>query len=50
MMITTHKHSVQLQPTLGLIAYWSGICAPMFSNNDRGSEIRLGFEEGAGYA
>jgi hypothetical protein len=50
MINITHKHSVQLQPTLGLSAYWSVICAPMFNSNDRGTEIRVGFEEGAGYA
>jgi hypothetical protein len=51
MMITTVKHLQQTQqPTLGKSAYWSVICAPMFNlGNDR-SEIRVGFEEGAGYA
>jgi hypothetical protein len=51
MMNITHKHSVQTtQLSLGTVAYWSAINAPMFSNNDRGGEIKVGFEEGDGYA
>jgi hypothetical protein len=41
-------HSLkQQQPGLGMSAYWS-----LFANvsNDRTPEIRLGFQEGAGYA
>ena len=40
-MLRTIKHSsLQLQPMLGGLAYWSEICVPMFSlNNDRSTEI-----------
>ena len=40
MMQTTLRHSLQnKQPKLGGLAYWSVICAPMFTSNDRTSEI-----------
>ncbi len=38
MMTNIHKHFVQKQLTLGTVAYWSAISAPMF-NNDSRSEI-----------
>lgn len=48
MMNTNIRHSVQLlQPKLGVLAYWSAICAPMV-NNDRGTEIKIGVREGLG--
>ena len=48
-MQTTYKHFLQKQLTLGTVAYWSAISAPMF-NNDSRSEIKVGFLEGDGYA
>lgn len=41
-------HTVKQQPNLGTTAYWS-MFAPL-NSEDRSSEIRLGFQEGDGYA
>lgn len=48
MMQNIHKHSQNVQPTLGNLAYWSVTSAPMFGN-DR-SEISNRVQEGDGYA
>lgn len=46
-MNTNIKHSVQLsQAKLGLLAYWSMICAPVFNSNDCGAEIKIGVRKG----
>lgn len=43
-MQTTYKHFGQKQLTLGTVAYWSVISAPMF-NNDSRSEITSRVQE-----